>query len=142
MDRDHNHYQDPLIPPNATWHHYNARKLQLAPVHLDDRRRTTVDAAIRETSRIREWTLHALNVRTNHVHMVVGACSQPKRILSVLKANATRRMRESGVWVEGRSPWAAGGSRRYLWSEEAVFDAVAYVLDHQGVDLTPQNRER
>ena len=34
-------------------------------------RRTVVEAAIRKVCETKEWELHALNVRTNHVHVVV-----------------------------------------------------------------------
>src|SRR5688500_14303497 len=44
-----------------------------APVILTEAQRQIVEQTIRDHCRIRGWTLHALNVRTNHVHVVVTA---------------------------------------------------------------------
>src|SRR5882762_2856343 len=84
--------------------------------------------------------LWAFNIRTNHVHSVVSADCKPEPILSALKANATRSMRESGCWKSDRSPWVYRGSKRYLWTEKELLDAVAYVTYGQGEPL--QNPER
>ncbi len=66
---------------------------------------------------------------------VVSANCKPEPILSALKANATRSMREAGCWPNERSPWVYRGSKRYLWTEKQLFDAIAYVLYDQGEPL-------
>ena len=71
IDRFHNAYKSPYIEPNPRWHRHNAQALEGEPVILDARRRTSVERAIRETCQLRKWHLHALSVRTNHVHVVV-----------------------------------------------------------------------
>jgi REP element-mobilizing transposase RayT len=82
------------------------------------------------------WSLHALNVRTNHVHVVVSiGYAKASRALNALKANATRQMREDGNWKSMRSPWADKGSQRNLWNERSVTLAVDYVINGQGGDL-------
>ena len=79
-----------------------------------------------------------MNVRTNHVHVVVSAGSKPPGIvLNALKANGTRKMREDGFWKNERSPWVDKGSSRYLWNEKSVDNACAYVEYEQG-DLLPE----
>jgi len=55
--------------------------------------------------------------------------------MSALKANATRAMREAGVWTSELSPWEFRGSKKYLWSEEQLTNAVAYVETGQGEPL-------
>ena len=40
-------------------------------------------------------------------------------------------MRESGCWKNPLSPWAARGSKKYLWTEQDLIDAIAYVLEGQ-----------
>jgi hypothetical protein len=117
-DRFHNRYKTPHIPENRKWHDYNEHTLKIAPFLLDDMRRSSVEVAIRETCRYRDWHLYAVNVRTNHAHAVVAAGGiDGDRILSALKANATRQMRNDGCWKSLRSPWANKGSKRYLWNE-------------------------
>jgi hypothetical protein len=109
--------------------------LKQPPVKLDRKRREVVERAVKETCKIRGWVLQALNVRTNHVQCVVSANCKPEPVLNALKANATRELREAGCWNSCLSPWALKGSRRYLWDEGAVTEAVCYVLYEQGLPL-------
>lgn len=109
-------------------------------IEVGDRRLRVVLWHVRETCAIRNWSLWAFNIRTNHVHSVVSATCKPEVILRALKANATRSMRETGCWNSERSPWVYRGSKRYLWTERELLDAIAYVLYDQGEPL--QNPER
>ena len=78
----------------------------------------------------------ALNVRTNHIHIVVSIGSiKPEHALSAFKANAIRQMREEGAWQKESSPWAEKGSKRYLWTEQSIAKAMEYVMNGQGDDL-------
>lgn len=84
-------------------------------------------SAIKQNCELRKWTLWVANVRTNHVHIVVTAPLAPTRVMNAFKANATRRLRETGLWNSEHSPWAYGGSKRYLWNDEELAGAIAYV---------------
>ena len=77
-----------------------------------------------------------MNVRTNHIHTVLTCRNDPDVALSAIKANATRSMREAGCWSSHETPWAYGGSRKYLWTEAELLNAVTYVRDDQGLPLT------
>lgn len=84
----------------------------------------------------RRWQLHVINVRTNHVHVVVSiARLNPARALNAFKAYSTRRMRGDGNWTERHSPWADRGSQRYLWNERSLAQAIDYVRNGQGDEL-------
>ena len=136
IDRFHNRYKSPYIEANQSWQRYNTHTLEGDPVTLDASQRQSVDRAIRETCQFRKWHLHALNVRTNHIHSVVSLGSiKPERALSAFKANATRQMRQDACWLQESSPWAEKGSKRYLWNERSVSQAIEYVLYSQGDDL-------
>ena len=135
IDRFHNRYGSPYIPPNEKWLRYNQKQLRTEPLYLDSRHRAVIKAAIRETCRIRKWTLLAINVRTTHVHTVVCANRDSKAVLAAFKATATRKLREEGLWSHPFSPWARKGSRRKLWSEKSVARAIDYVVNGQGCDL-------
>jgi len=76
-----------------------------------------------------------MNVRTNHVHTVVSAPCKPEKVLTAFKANATRKLREAGCWKSNDSPWADRGSKKYLWTEQDVVNAIAYVEYDQGEPL-------
>ena len=135
VDRFHNIYGTPRLPGNQKRKQYNQRLLKPRPVRLDARQRAAVQSAIKETCEIRKWDLWVSNIRTNHVHTVVSALCKPEPILNALKANATRKMRESGCWFSERGPWVRRGSKRYLWTEEDLRNAIAYVLYEQGDSL-------
>jgi REP element-mobilizing transposase RayT len=135
VDRFHNIYGTPKLPRNEQRRRYNKGLLAQPPVKLSSKVRKTVESAIRETCDVRKWSLWAFNVRSNHVHTVVSANAKPDSIRSAFKANATRTLREAGYWREERSPWARKGSKRYLWTEQDLINAIAYVLYDQGEPL-------
>lgn len=136
IDRFRNQYKSSLIAPNVKWENHNLQHLKLDPVRLNTQRRETIEQAIRETCDIRKWLLQAVNVRTNHVHLVVSiGITRPEIALNAFKANATRKMRETGCWQSDKTPWAAKGSKRYLWNERSVGLANDYVINGQGDEL-------
>jgi REP element-mobilizing transposase RayT len=136
IDRFHNRFGTPRIPQNKQWKKYNRSLLSQPPlVKLSRRQRKAVEEAIRETCKIRKWGVWVTNIRTNHVHAVVSAACKPEKILSAFKANATRKLREEGCWNSSRSPWVEKGSKRYLWTEQDVINAVVYVEYDQGEPL-------
>src|SRR5262245_498199 len=79
--------------------------------------------------------LMAFNVRTNHVHTVVSANRCSKLVLNAFKANATRQLRQDGLWLHNFGPWVRKGSRIKLWNERSIARAIDYVLYGQGDDL-------
>ncbi len=135
-DRHNNSFGSPHYPPIDHWNQISKARLKHDPVTLRASRRTCAMEAIKETCEKRGWGLLAINVRTNHVHTVVSApMTNPDKILSAFKANATREMREKGCWPHEHSPWAAKGSKRRLWHEKSVASAIDYVINGQGDDL-------
>ncbi len=135
VDRSHNAYGTPKLQKNDARHRYNRRALAQPPVKLSARHCALVEEAVRETCKIRKWSFWAVNARTTHIHSVVTANCKPERVLSTFKANATRKLREAKCWDSDGSPWAYRGSRRYLWTERELLDAIAYVLYDQGEPL-------
>lgn len=122
--------------PNEMWQKHNESQLKSEPVRLDGRRPQAVENAIRECCEKRRWQLLAFNIRTNHVHTVADiGLKKPDLALNAFKANATRHLREQGLWPHDHSPWAAKGSKRRLWNEKQVADAIEYVINGQGDDL-------
>ena len=109
--------------------------LKQSPVTLNDALRKSVAAAIGEVCAYRNWSLEAINVRTNHVHVVVGASSPPERVLTQFKSYATRRARAQGLVASKGRLWTRHGSTRYLWTERDVEAAMAYTIEAQGSPL-------
>ena len=132
VDRFHNLYGTPLLSPDDDFRLRNERLLRRDPVVLRPEQRHAVDRSIRETCTVRGWLLRAVNVRSNHVHVVVSTESnRPDRALSAFKANATRELRRDGAWPHPQSPWSSGGSKRYLWTEVGIERAIDYVVNGQ-----------
>ena len=132
IDRYTNTYGQQRLPPNARRYDAARKSLRRASVTLDRDQRRATRSAIRETCSIRDWTLFAENVRTNHVHVVVAATVPSRRIAAVLKANATRAMRNARCWTSDESPWSRGASAKRVWTELELEAVVRYVLEGQG----------
>ena len=99
------------------------------PVLLDDSQRSLVDKTIREVVAFRKWALHALNVRTNHVHVVVTAARDPETVMAQLKAWCSRRLGEaSGIH---RKWWTEHGSTKWINDDSYFASAVRYVSEGQ-----------
>ena len=72
IDRFHNQYQTPYREPSQNLHHFSTQNLKSEPISLDIQRREIVKNAIHEVCDYRNWLLRAINIRTNHVHLVVS----------------------------------------------------------------------
>ena len=132
VDRHNNGYGAPRIAPNQNWLLHNKRSLKQKPVIFSKKQRELIKGSIHETCELRGWALYKTNVRTNHVHSVVGAAIGPSKVLNALKSNATRELRATGQWKNEGSPWADRGSKRYLWTENELIRAIDYVELDQG----------
>ena len=102
------------------------------PLLLNESQRAIVTDAINEVCDHRDYELWAVNVRTNHFHVVVSARSKPEPIADTFKSYSTRKLREVGLIGKSVRPWARGKSRRYLWKPKHVTRAIDYVLYGQG----------
>lgn len=122
----------PITAPNTHQEHHALRLLKRPPLVFNCVQRRVVEQAIEQHCLHRDWIVHAVNVRTNHVHAVVGASThRPERVMNELKAWATRALRTvDQAPAEGRV-WTRHGSTRYLWNEESVQRAIVYVRDLQ-----------
>src|SRR5437879_1268249 len=136
VNRFRNQYKTRRLPPEKKWVATNTQRLKGVVVILDAAQRSCVDEAVRETCQIRHWNLEAINIRTNHVHMVVSiGAKKPETALNAFKANATRKMREAGCWKRKRNAWTPKRSMRHLRYEQSIERAIEYVLFGQGDEL-------
>jgi Transposase and inactivated derivatives len=139
IDRYHNTFGGPRVPANATLHDQQRAKLKSKPFILDAKARTIIKVAIREVCEFRKWNLKAIDVRTNHAHLVVPNYNiLPDRMLRDFKAYSTRALKKENLWNYDHSPWSDGGSKRYLWTEDQIWYACDYVLNGQG-DRLPES---
>jgi REP element-mobilizing transposase RayT len=131
VDRKHNAYGEPFLPPDPARERAAACRMAHPPYILSATARVVARDAIVKLCSERGWFLSALHVRTNHVHAVVSAEREPERLMSDLKARASRELSRLRIDAHGRR-WTRHGSTRYLFDEASVAAAVAYTLDEQG----------
>lgn len=98
---------------------------------LTQSEREIVETQAVETCRYRGWTLYAVNCRSNHIHLVVGAVdTHPRKIRIDIKSWTNRRLKERSN--PGRTNWwAERGSERYINTEEQLHRAIQYTLEAQ-----------
>jgi REP element-mobilizing transposase RayT len=140
VNRKHRAYGTPLVPSRPFLETAERLQLRHPPIVLDARRRRVVADTVREVCMHRSWVLHALAVRTEHVHVVVSvpADSSPEAAMVTLKAWATRRMVEHRLLAQGVRAWSRHGSTRHLWSLGGLEVACRYVLEEQGPPLAEE----
>jgi REP element-mobilizing transposase RayT len=85
----------PLLTPSGPWRAYSHEVMREEPMVLSPRARPLIAMAIRDVCEHRRWRLAAVNLRTNHAHVVVGRELEPASAMVALKAWSTSRMREA-----------------------------------------------
>jgi REP element-mobilizing transposase RayT len=134
VDAVHNVYRSEIPAHNAARLRRSRTRMRGGRVEFDGRARNLISSTIQDHGRLRKWEIYALAVQTNHVHVVVQASPiGPERMMSELKAWCSRRLRASGCFPSDARVWARHGSTRYLWDDESLNAATAYVLEGQDV---------
>ena len=119
----------PLHAPHRGFAGDAHRRMRDGPFVLDTAGRQAVERSMRETCALCDWDVFALNVRPNHVHIVLRTPGEtPEPVMTALKRWATRALRAAGMVGADRPVWSRHGSTKYLWTERAIEDTAAYVL--------------
>lgn len=134
-DPDHNAYGSPRVTPDPSWVGSAMKRMTDQPFVLGAKARDSVDAAIRERCQHAGWNVLAMNVRTNHVHVLVAASDPPEQVMTSLKAWATRRLRADGLVSATRRVWSRHGSTVHAWNEADLENIGHYILHGQGDEL-------
>jgi REP element-mobilizing transposase RayT len=108
-------------------------------VLLTPSQRVSIEQTIRDHCRIRQWLLHAVNARSNHVHVVVTADCDADDVMNQFKAWCSRNLSDAAgltntVGVKaGRRRWfTEGGDKEMVEDAEYLENAIHYVLEGQG----------
>jgi len=95
VDDRHNAYGAPNADGDRWRRQWSASRLTEPPFVLSPEMRDAVDRMIRKHCSVRGWPLVALNVRSNHVHAVVGWRGKPpERVMTELKSWSTRALKQ------------------------------------------------
>src|SRR5262249_3348105 len=96
---------------------------------LDSQQRQLVEKTIADHCEVLSWNLHAVNCRSNPLHVVLTAPIRPKQVQMQFKAWCTRRLKEFECRLRGtaiddssvrKEWWAERGSQRWLNDEDSL----------------------
>ena len=99
---------------------------------LDETRRQIIMQSLRAVCRHRGYELRAAHVRTNHVHVACEAMGRPEAVMNAMKSYGSRALNERALDDPNRRRWARHGSTRWLWTRDALWAAIQYVVRGQG----------
>ena len=134
VDRNHRGVGDAYRGEEPGLESYERSLLKGQAVTLVPAMRRVVEQTIWQSCEHYGWTLAAVAVLPDHVHVVLSAHEvTPETVMNRLKAWSTRRLREAGLLAQDTKPWSRHGSTRYLWSDDDVEWAVEYVQAGQDV---------
>ena len=107
-----------------------ALRMTDAAMTLDGIQRSIVEETIAAHCHFRGWMLHAVNCRSNHVHVVVTAADRTLEVpREQFKAWCSRKLSEAGP--ARANWWSERGWDVYLDDEEALALVVDYVNERQ-----------
>ena len=136
VDRRHyNRIGMPQMPPDPERVQRRRTQLKQDPYILGPVERRIVESAVKQVAGTRGYRLLALNVRSNHAHIVSNNAAKPEQMMNGFKAYSTRSLRAAGLIANDFKPWSRHGSTKYLWTDEQIASAIDYVLYSQGDDL-------
>jgi REP element-mobilizing transposase RayT len=121
-------HQSGIRLPDSTKAAAAKKRMKETSVILEPPARKAVEAAIIETCLFREWRIHAINVRSNHVHIVVTASdASVDKTLRIVKAYGTRALNTLYPHLHRDRWWTDGGSTRYINDNASLSAAIQYV---------------
>ncbi len=106
-------------------------------VLLDPAQRQLVEQTVIDHCAIRGWSLHAINCRTNHVHVALTA---PDRSIELpreqFKAWCTRKLETRRRTTDPNATvrqnwWTDRGWDEYLDDDDALAEVIAYICERQ-----------
>jgi REP element-mobilizing transposase RayT len=102
-------------------------------VVLNAKQREKVETVCREHAEIRGWELHAVNARSNHVHIAVTADAAPPKVRDQFKANATRVLRQPPEAITNEKVWTRGGDVEIIDDDgdDGLEQVVLYITEAQ-----------
>ncbi|WP_339730278.1 transposase [uncultured Gimesia sp.] len=98
-------------------------------VQLNENQRNKVEQVCHQHAQIRGWLIHAISVRSNHVHIVVTANAPPKKVRDQFKAYATRVLREGANPLINNKIWTRGGDIEFIDDVEDNLERVILYID-------------
>ncbi|MDX1961675.1 MAG: transposase [Pirellulales bacterium] len=126
---------DHSVEPLACYSH---SLLKQPPVYLTRMHAEQLLPQFLETGNVRNWTLFAVAIMRNHIHLIVGVPGDPipEKILGDFKSYGSRKLNQ--VQVDSPPPawWTQSGSKRKITGENAIRAVVRYIQNQKSPLLT------
>jgi len=122
------------IEPNEALYNYMSNRLNEPCVQFSSAKRALVHDSFMETSRRFGWEIDALNVREDHVHIVIftPGGKRPDEIVRKLKTGATYALYNAGRRQIGSRVWTKMFSSTLGWDIGFWRGVISYTLEEQG----------
>ena len=118
------------LSPNPLFHETAEARLKESPLILNVHQREVVEQTISSHCKIRNWKLHAVNVRSNHAHVVVTAPDYtPEKVALQFKAWCTRKLK--AAYPDRSRFWTEGTSCRWINFDADLAKAIEYTIEAQ-----------
>ena len=136
VDKEHNQYGSSFIATSSVLQRKEQSSLRHPAFILGQRQREAVLEAILQVCKFRGWFAHAVQVRSNHIHILVSGEEKPEKIMVAFKAYATRAIKRcyKGQTII-KKYWTGHGSTKYIWTKESLVSAIDYVKNSKIMSL-------
>jgi REP element-mobilizing transposase RayT len=125
VDAHHRTLGEPYVHGGGRLYNVSFNRMAESPCWLGEEERRAVTAALHAACRFRGWSLLAVNVQPDHVHVAVEAPGiTGKRAMALLKGRATRLLRQGGARERW---WTEGGKVELVRDAAHLATVVAYV---------------
>jgi REP element-mobilizing transposase RayT len=137
VDPQHKIVGNPLRKYSHSLHYSMQLMANETPFLLEEENmQKTVLESMMHTCNYLKWTLFAIHVRTNHVHLVLQSEASKEKTMGALKRYATKALKKYHPGLCTRNKfWARHGSTKNIWAPEKLFPALYYVIKEQGKPL-------
>ena len=109
-----------IQPPDPEREHAARLLMTEDAVILSHSQRAIIEKTIADHCRVRDWSLHAVKARTNHVHVVVTAYCDPDEVMKQFKAWCSRNLSDAAGLTQsvakraGRRHWFTEGGDKEI----------------------------
>jgi hypothetical protein len=130
------HWNREGVPPDPALEADMRARMTETAVLLTDDQRALVRSAIERVCAENGWPIHALHVRTNHVHIVLSAPAEAGALLRRVKAVASGALSDAaGLPMAGRNGrrrwWTEKGNKVPVEDDRALEEICHYARDCQ-----------
>jgi DNA replication protein DnaC/REP element-mobilizing transposase RayT len=127
VERRRNQYGAPRGVPCIKLQQRSRWALRSDTLVLSPAMRSCVERSIRDACRLAGWAVIAIEVRTNHFHVLVASGENAGQTLSRLKGCATRALRATSLVTHDQRVWSKQGSTKYVWTSRSVVRVKHYI---------------